>query len=676
MISTRNSSAGGHSVMHPNHEYAENRRPPLRKRSRCVFPERPLEMPVRPGVSTEWVEGDYMPTRKPVSYYQETHPAIRNQNWESRRHPSIDESVPTYSSISMRYDAGFPSQITERLSLRPTARHSTCTQSSVSTVFTEAREDQYDESDVDTTFSSSVPGAFPFTPNSLFNRVARDFSDTSILYPTVYTPPLPPQPRKLPSAASPRTSKLVSKRSIPIMLPQEPPPQAPLPPLPTYFERTPRPETPISATSRRRDGSGAPSSRFRENSETTSIRRPETPLSASSIKLSAVTQTSNASTLTTVQSSSKQSCEHDEAPSEFQIYLAQSNAAPSRPALLRTQNLPVLQLQIPQYPPTPCETPQTSKLLDEITSAHCKGARPGSTSTANTSRTPRQHLAHPKLPSAQAQLFSQNKFPVNLKEQLHIGWENAQQTPVRPNMSRSHSETMRQHASRPTQTPTTPLQSRFSTDTYSTGNISNFHTVTGRAASITESSFTSKMRAILPFARVTTCTSQSREVKAYGQAITPISNSEAGLWPTDTRRVSSPHHTHPALRDPVTRIARPTNSDNCKEHEQERGRSSWRWSNIGKAVKRSLSLDRDGKRNVLHKRANSLSKADREGLARRGGAYGEARGHVRGYESVSGASGRWEHHDEGREEHRRTHSRVMPTSRALDRYNSNVDGMI
>lgn len=676
MMSTRNSGAGGHGTVHTMHEGADNWRPALRKVSKCVFPEKPHESPSRPQTPLEWIEGGYIPIGKPISFYEDAHPATRDQHWTSRRHPSIDESIPTYSSISIRQDAGFPSPIAERLSAKPSIRHSTCTQSSVSTIFTEAREDQYDESDIDTAFSSSVPGAFPFTPNSPFNRVARDFSDTSILHPTVYTPPLPSPPRKLSLAASPSTPNLVSKKSIPIFLPPEPaaspPPKAPLPALPYYQERTHRPETPLSSTSRHRDGSGAPSSRFRERSETPSCRRPETPLSISSVKFPGVSQLSNASTGTICQVATKPNYEHDEGPSEYQVFLAQSSSAQARPPLLRTQNLPVLQLQIPQYPPTPCETPQTSRLMDEITSAHFKRARSGSTSTANTSHTPRQHLAQPKLPSVQAQLFSQNKFPVNLKEQLHGVREQTNQ-PVRPNMTRSHSDTNRNQP-QPTQTPITPQVSRFSTDTYNTCNQSNFPSDSG-AASISGSSFTSKMRSILPFSRANTPSQQNRDIKICGRAITPVSSSEPRLWSTDSVNVSS-HHAHPTLREPPPR-AQPVSEG--KDRDQERGRSSSRWSNIGKAVKRSLSLDRDGKRNVLRKnsRDRSLSRSEQEGLARRGGAFGEARGHVRGYGSLSAASGvgKREVSGDGREDRMR-HSRVMPTSKALDRYNSNVDGMV
>lgn len=677
MISNTNSGASVHGMMHDG---ADNSRPALRKTSRYVFPEKSREAPQRPEIPQEWIEGEYIPIRKPISYYENAHPAVRDQYWSSRRHPSIDESIPTYSSISIRQDAGFPSPILEQLSSKSSIiRHSTCTQSSVSTVFTEAREDQYDESDIDTTFSSSVPGAFPFTPNSPPNRVARDFSDTSILYPTVYTPPLPPTSRRLLSANSPRSPNLLSKRSIPIFLPPEPlaspPPKVPLPPLPFYHERTSRPETPVSAISRHRDGSGASSIRFRERSETPSCRRPETPLSITSIKIPALQQSSNISTVTTVQIASKPNNGHDEESSEYQIFLAQSNAAQTRPPMLRTQTLPVLQLQIPQYPPTPCETPQTSRALDEITSAHFRRARSGSTSTTNTGRnTPRQHLAQPKIPSAQSHAFSQNKFPVNLKEHLHGTREQSNQ-PSRPNIMRSHSDTNNPHP-HPPQTPMTPQQSRFSTDTYNTYNQPNVHIESG-AASISGSSFTSKMRSILPFSRGSAPSPQNRDIKVCGRAITPVSSTEPRLWPTDTRNATS-NSTHPALREPPPRV-QPVPEPKDREHE--RGRSSIRWSRISQAVKRSLSLDRDGKRNVLRKneRDPSLSRAEQEGLARRGGAYGEAKSHSRGNGSVStatnGGGARRDQSGEGRE-HRRSHSRVMPTSKALDRYNYNVDGMV
>ena len=669
MISTRNSGATGHGALHHMHDGAEKWRPPLRKMSKCVFPEKPHEISPRTEIPPEWVEEDYIPIRKPLSHYEESHTTIRDHPWTSRRQPSFDESIPTYSSISMRHDAGFPSPIAERSSDKQSVRHSTCTQSSVSTVFTEAREDQFDETEFDTSVSSSVPGAFPYTPNSPFNRVARDFSDTSILYPTVYTPPLPQQTRKGSLATSPRTPILVPKKSVPSFSPSEPaaspPPKAPLPPLPSYLERKTRPETPISATSRHRDGSGASSSRFRERSETPSCRRPETPLSISSVKLAAASHAINTSTMATVHATSKQNYDHDEGPSEFQIFLAQSSTTHNS-RQLRTQNLPVLQLQIPQYPPTPCETPQTSKAHDDITSAYFSRVRSNSTSPANTNHTPRQHLAQPKLPSAQNYMFSQNKFPVNLKEQLHCGREQAHQQPTRPNtLARSQSDT---NNSRSSQVPMTPLQSRFSIDTHNTYNASNTHPESG-TATLSAPSLTSKMRSFLPFTRSTTPSQQTRDIKIGGRAITPISSSEPRLWPADAKNMSS-HATHPALRESGSRI--PQTNDNTDDRDQERGRSSWRWANIGKAVKRSLSTDRDGKRNVLHKhnRDRSLSRADQEGLARRGGAYGEAKDHTRGGGSVRVPS------SEPREENRRRHSRVMPTSKALDRYNSNVEGHI
>lgn len=675
MPSNRNSGADGHR------EGADNRRPALRKSTKCVFPEKQHENLLRHEFQQDWIEDEYISIRKPISHHEDAQPIFREPEWPPRGHPSIDESIPTYSSISMRYDAGCPSPFTRRLSSKPSIRRSTCTQSSVSTVFTEAREDQNDESDIDTTFSSSIPGAFPYTPNSpLASRVARDFSDTSILYPTVYTPPLPQQYRKLSSVTSPRTPDLTPRKSVPSILPSEadisPPPKAPLPPLPSYRERTTRPETPLSASSRHRDGSGASSSRLRERSEAPSHRRPETPLSITSIKVSAFSQSGNVNTSTTVQSASKQnyerkkSYEHEEEPSEYQIFLAQSISAQNRPPLLRTQNLPVLQLHIPQYPPTPCETPKTSRALDEITSAHYRRARSGSTSTTNTGHTPRQHLAQPKLPSAQAHLFCHDKFPVNLKEQLH-GGQKQMNPPVRPGMVRTHSDTNRQ-------TPITPQVSRFSTDTYNTYQA-NIYSDSG-PSNMSQSSFTSMMRSILPFARTPTPSSQHRDIKVCGRAITPVSSTVGpASFPTELHIISSPH-THSAFREPPSRDPLVPES---KDRDQERGRSSSRWSSIGKAVKRSLSLDRDSKRNVLRKndRDHSLSRSDQEGLARRGGAFGESKGHSRAYSSVSASSsvGRRDTHGDGledRKSHSRSHSRVMPTSKALARYNSNVDGMV
>jgi len=681
MISTNNMGSGGRGRL-PVHDTADNWRPSLRKISTVVFPEKQRVSPRRPDFPVEWVEGEFIPICKPTSYNEDAHPALRSNYGGSRRPPSIDESVPTYSSISMRSDAGFPSPNAGRLSTKPSLiRHSTCTQSSVSTVFTEAREDQFDESDLDTTFSSSVPGAFPYTPISPFNRLARDFSDTSILYPTVYTPPLPSQLNKTKSANSTLSPNLSPKKSIPIFLPSEPvaspPPKAPLPSLPqlpTYRERTPRPETPLSAKSRHRDGSGAPSARFRERSETPSARRPETPLSISSIQIPALPQHSNNSTVGSAPPANKQNYEHDEGPSEYQIFLAQSNSAQNRPPLLRTQNLPVLHVQIPNFPPTPCETPQTSRLLDEITSAHFQRNRSGSTSTSNTGRhTPRQHLAQPKMPAPQAQSFSQNKFPVNLKEQLH---GNREKTPKasRPHVVRAHSDTKSTHTNS-AQTPMTPQQSRFSTDTHNTYNPPNYYSDSA-AGSISGSSFSSKVRSYLPFSRAPAPAQQNRDIRVCGRAITPVSSSEPRLWPTDTRNASS-NHTHPALREPPA-PAQPR--PESKDEEPARGRSSIRWSNIGKAVMRGLSLDRDGKRNVLRKndRDGSLSRAEQEGLTRRGGAYGESRSGSRGYGSVKVSSPVVHREMSGSDGggDRRRQSRVMPTSRALDRYNCNLEGMV
>ena len=95
---------------------------------------------------------------------------------------------------------------------------------------------------------------------------------------------------------------------------------------------------------------------------------------------------------------------------------------------------------------------------------------------------------------------------------------------------------------------------------------------------------------------------------------------------------------------------------------------------------RGLSLDRDGKRNVLRKndRDGSLSRAEQEGLTRRGGAYGESRSGSRGYGSVKVSSPVVHREMSGSDGggDRRRQSRVMPTSRALDRYNCNLEGMV